>query len=459
MHSFDVCLHYLRAHQIDEVNIPIFLQLPLLCYPSHRHRHRLSPLSHSATRLHNSQCVLFVVHFSLKSHAQTCVLISSIALRAYKFQKNMCVFAFDREKKKRREKNGKKNTDKTFRMRKWTIFFFGVSVCSKVRCEYVFLPIVGDWLSLPLSLYVCLNGLLFFCVCSLARSFFIKLFRTIYTHLHRPLSTGSLDDESRRHRKIRTNRILHFAPGRSSWSQSLKLIKRVEIMHGVVCVACAHCIDETAKVSGDQVSIRCCVHHTAIRAMASARERATTTPTKSHAKIHMSAKSSPLLTEVNAIQCDAVTAWPAPPQTGCTTFKYTLAASERALACFIRVSMCVCVVLYFVSLWMPDAFRMCLSSVPVGIITTNNNRTSCSVLEMNPQPHSGRSVCMRMTLSIFFLLSHRRSSSSLSLPLCHLSIRSSRDSICHRVRSHSCTIFQMFRIQDEEDWKWKKKSN
>lgn len=272
MHSFDVCLHYLGAHQIDEVNIPIFLQLPLLCYPSHRHRHRLSPLSHSATRLHNSQCVLFVVHFSLKSHAQTCVLISSIALRAYKFQKNMCVFAFDREKKKRREKNGKKNTDKTFRMRKWTIFFFGVSVCSKVRCEYVFLPIVGDWLSLPLSLYVCLNGLLFFCVCSLARSFFIKLFRTIYTHLHRPLSTGSLDDESRRHRKIRTNRILHFAPGRSSWSQSLKLIKRVEIMHGVVCVACAHRIDETAKVSGDQVSIRCCVHHTAIRAMASARE-------------------------------------------------------------------------------------------------------------------------------------------------------------------------------------------
>lgn len=73
------------------------------------------------------------------------------------------------------------------------------------------------------------------------------------------------------------------------WIQSLKLIKRTEIMHGVAWAL--HRQDY--RISGDRVTIRCCAPPFAMANEAKQKK-------KSHAKIHMSAKSSPLLTEVNA---------------------------------------------------------------------------------------------------------------------------------------------------------------
>lgn len=193
-------------------------------------------------------------------------------------EKNMC-FCVGQKKKKKKKRT--KDTNFECESEKSTTYYsLALHRATKLQCQYECVLS-----SRPSTRLVAASSLLNF-------------FRTIYTHLHWPVSTGLLDDESRRHRKIRANRILHFHQ-RTSWNQSLKLIKRAEIMHGVTWALQT----QDYRISGDRVTIRCCAtlcaSYTIIR-NGKRGEQQQQQRKKSHAKIHMNAKSSPLLTEVNA---------------------------------------------------------------------------------------------------------------------------------------------------------------
>lgn len=120
--------------------------------------------------------------------------------------------------------------------------------------------------------------------------------------------------------------------------------------------------------------------------------------------------------------------------------------------------------LSFVSLWMPDAFRMCLSSVPVGIITTNNNRTSsvsCPDTHRHRQHRHTYAARMRMTLWIspFFCAF----CSSLPAACCLHTIHSPQV-VAETLYLPSCPVSFMYNfsnvwIQDEEDDKMDEKKN
>lgn len=140
MHSFDVCLHYLGAHQIDEVNIPIFLQLPRLCSPVTVIAIvcRRSVIALLDSIILNVFCSLCIFRLS-RMHKHVC---SSLALRcAHINSKKICVFLRSTEKKRRDgKKMGRKIQTKHFECENepyFSLVFRCAAKCDANMCSFL----------------------------------------------------------------------------------------------------------------------------------------------------------------------------------------------------------------------------------------------------------------------------------------------------------------------------------